>query len=46
MADMNSVNISPNYDRTDYPTSGRHSRFPVLICCDGCNDLTMTDIEY
>lgn len=40
------MNISPTHDRNDYPTSGRHSRFPVLINCDGCNDLTMTDIEY
>jgi hypothetical protein len=46
MAAMSNVNVTSNYDRTDYPTSGRHSRFPVLISCDGCNELTMTDVEY
>lgn len=43
---MVSMNIPSNYDRNDYPASGTHSRFPVLVNCDHCNALTMTDIEY
>lgn len=43
---MSNVNLPSNFDRTCYPTSGKHTRFPTLINCDDCNDLTMTDIEY
>lgn len=31
------MNIGPTHDRNDYPISGKHSRFPILINCDGCN---------
>lgn len=46
LASMGSMSLPPAEDRNDYPISGHHSRFPVRINCDGCNDLTMTDIEY
>lgn len=46
MISTSNMNVPSNFDRNDYPSSGRHSRFPVMINCDGCNDLTMTDIEY
>lgn len=46
LASTSNINIPPSHDRGDYPTSGRHARFPVLINCDSCNELTMTDVEY
>ena len=46
LTSMSNMNVPANFDRSEYPTSGRHARFPILINCDGCNDLTMTDIEY
>lgn len=43
---MSNTNVQQSFDARDYPTSAKHSRLPVLINCDGCSDLAMTDIEY
>lgn len=44
MTSMSNVNMVSPININDYPASGKHSRFPVLINCNVCNDLTMTDI--
>lgn len=41
-----SMRVPELVDRQEYPSSGRHSRQPILINCDSCSDLTMTDVEY
>ena len=30
----------------DYPTNASHSRFPIMVRCEECKKLVMTDIEY
>lgn len=33
-------------DPSDYPTNASFARFPVMVRCNSCSQLAMTEIEY